>query len=238
MTQGDQVESQGQWVVLFRSCGEPFGADLSVVQLDAGLTHGALQERLRVKDADGAWLWSGVPDELEILDALRSGRPIGSVAGASLLVLHPEHNTRWDKCEGEVYWGAVEALYAAEPDAPTLDEMLHCLELGRKPKDPDLISKVHAEVKHTGVDFVFSVFDAESRVALREAAELFVATGVIPGDAERELEKVVERERERDPSKLIPLRAAIYAAQLASPRERRALVALAPLVGLPDPLAF
>ncbi len=213
--------------VAFRSEGHPYGCSIACGMLlqPGEATHSGVQERLSRKDADGLWIWSDVPDEGQIFQALRSGKPIASVDGAQMLVLHPRHEERWDKCEAEVYWGAVEALYAAEPDAPSLDELLHFLARIRKPLDKNLLNRVRADLKR--MDFAD---DPNTVDALREVAEQFIRVGALPEQVTQMLGRVASRV----PDGAGNMRAALYAARLASPRDRRAAVAALPLAGFPD----
>lgn len=209
--------------VLFRSFGVPFGADLSAVELPPDITHSAMLQHLKDKDADGAWVWASKPDEAQILAVLREGRTIASVEGASLLVVHPDHRDRWDKCEAEVYWGAVEGLYAAEPDAPPLVELLSVLDKVRKNATKPLggIKRLQETVRAQVLPILALGDSVDTRDSLRLVAEQFIYFGVFPEYITRLLPGGV-------------LQTMLYAARLARPRERRALVAAAPLVGLPD----
>lgn len=167
------------------------------------------------------WIWDGTPHDAQILQSLRAGRPIASVEGASMLVLHPKHEERWDKCASEVYWGAVEALYAADPDAPSLDELLGYLDRARKPKDPAHLARARAEASA----IPWASMSEEVLAHLRSTAETFVRCGRVPEQFVTLVHSFGEG---------LSIRTALAAAQLAAPRERRALVEAAPSVGLPN----
>ncbi len=193
--------------VMFRSYGEPFGADLSATVLSDDTTHAELQERLKVRDADGAWSWVGEPDEPGILAALRDGRTIGSVDGAALLTLHPDHGTRWDKSTSLVYWGAVEALYAADPDAPSLSQLLPLLERVRSRVDPKMRRAMKSVLDRLPTEVQEAVRSASGRGMLTAFAE----TGQWPAEVEAALGAQA--------------RLPFYAARLVRPQTRKEVLA-------------
>lgn len=218
--------------VAFRSEGHPFGCSVaSGMLLPEEGTHSGLQDRLHRKDADGLWIWNGRPDTQQILRALRSGKPIASVEGAQLLVLHPKHEERWDKCPAEVYWGAVEALYASDPEMPELGEILGFLQVARKPKGELKGRREYEEVQAAISALGSTPRDTRSFRELlgldQDQVDTFVRCGGIPQALWAQMSPLLA-------SGGLPAPTILGAIRLAAPRERAAVLEASTMLGLPS----